>query len=73
MKVHVAYASDGSLLGGTIIHEDAPAQCRIVASPDYLVSDFDVPSVYATLDPADMWARIAIDVTDSDHRLVICE
>jgi hypothetical protein len=37
MKVHVAYASDGSLLGGTIIHEDAPAQCRIVASPDYLV------------------------------------
>jgi hypothetical protein len=73
MKVHVAYANDGSVLGGTIIHEDAPAQCRIAPSPNYLVSAFDVPSVHATLAPPDLWARITIDVTDSVHRLLISE
>jgi len=73
MRVQVAYNGEGRLLGGTIIRQDARAHGRILPSSEYLVAEFDIPPAHATLNPADLWSRVRIDVSAADHVLIVDE
>lgn len=71
MKVQVAYTGEGKLLAGTIIRPEAPAHCRILPADGYRVSEFYIPAEHVTLDPADLWLRVRIDVSTDVHTLII--
>ena len=73
MRVQVAYTGAGRLVGGTIIRQDTPAHCRILPSTEYLVAEFEIPDAHATLDPADLWPRVTIDVGPAEHRLIVAD
>jgi hypothetical protein len=73
MRVQVAYTGEGRLLGGTVIRQDARAHCRILPSTEYLVAEFEIPAAHATLDPADLWPRVRIDVSAVEHTLIVAD
>ena len=71
MRIQVAYTSDGRLVGGTSLEQSGPARCRIAPADHYVLGEFELGPEYAALEPAELWGRITIDVSASEHQIVV--
>jgi hypothetical protein len=73
MRVQVAYTSDGMLVAGMSLEQSGPARCRIAPAEHYTVGEFEIAPEQAGLEPAELWCRVVIDVSQAEHRLLIRE
>jgi hypothetical protein len=71
MRIQVAYTPDGKLVAGTSLEQSGPARCRIAPADHYVLGEFDLRPEHAVLEPAELWGRITIDVSVSEHRIVV--